>query len=80
MKSRNEIQKQSLADFPGTYVLKFLFDNVTGPKAPTLVLFCKICEIFKNTFFYRTPPVATCGNNIKKQYVILIKIRYKQQK
>ena len=22
-------------------------------------VFCEFCEIFKNTFFYRTPPVAT---------------------
>ena len=26
---------------------------------PTQVLSCEICEIFKNNFFYRTPPVAT---------------------
>ena len=23
------------------------------------MFFCEICEIFKNTFFYRTPPLAT---------------------
>ena len=27
-------------------------------KAPTQVLSCEICEILKNTFFYRTPPMA----------------------
>ena len=21
---------------------------------------CEFCEVFKNTFFYRTPPVAAC--------------------
>ena len=26
------------------------------------MLSCKICEISKNAFFCRTPPVATCGN------------------
>ena len=25
---------------------------------PTQMLSCKYCEIFKNSFFYRTPPVA----------------------
>ena len=25
---------------------------------PTQVLSCEYCEIFKNTLFYRTPPVA----------------------
>ena len=27
-------------------------------KSPTQVLSYQYCEIFKNTFFYRTPPVA----------------------
>ena len=27
-------------------------------KALTQVVSCKICEIFKNDLFYRTPPVA----------------------
>ena len=26
------------------------------------VFSCKICEIFKNTFFYRIPPVAASGS------------------
>ena len=26
---------------------------------PTQIVSCKICEIFKGTFFYRSPPVAT---------------------
>ena len=25
---------------------------------PTQVFSCKVCEIFKNTFSYKTPPVA----------------------
>ena len=32
-------------------MLESLFNKVAGLKA-------KFCEIFKNTFFYRTPPVA----------------------
>ena len=27
-------------------------------ETPIQVLFCEICKIFKNTFYYRTPPVA----------------------
>ena len=27
-------------------------------ETPTQVFSCKICEIFRNTLFYRTPPVA----------------------
>ena len=30
---------------------------------PTQVLSCKYCEIFKNTHFYRTPPVAASDPN-----------------
>ena len=36
-------------------------------KKETLVqaFFCEICEIFKKTFFYRTPPVAASGSCLK---------------
>ena len=27
---------------------------------------CKICEIFNNSFFYKTPPVAASGSDAKK--------------
>ena len=39
-------------------------------KKETLVqaFFCEICEIFKNTFFYRTPPVAASGSSLKKMF------------
>ena len=30
----------------------------------TPVLPCGICKIFKNTFFYKTPPVAASENTI----------------
>ena len=37
----------------------FLSYKVAGLKeTPTQVFSCEICEIFKNTFFYRTHPVA----------------------
>ena len=32
-------------------VLEFLFNNVTGLKAPTQVFSCEYCEMFKNSFF-----------------------------
>ena len=30
-------------------------------ETPTQVFSCEICEIFQNTFFYKTPPVAASG-------------------
>ena len=32
-------------------------------KALTQVFSCEVCEIFQDTFFYRTPPVAASGDN-----------------
>ena len=48
-------------------MLESLFNEVAGPEAlklyyeeaPTKVFSCEICKIFKNTFFYRPPPVVT---------------------
>ena len=47
----------------------FFFDKVAGLRPATLLkkrlwqsCFLWICEIFKNTFFYRTPPVAASEN------------------
>ena len=50
-----------------TSVLKFLFNNDAGLQAcifikKTQMFSCEICEIFQNTFFYRTPPVAAFVN------------------
>ena len=47
--------------------LESLFNNVAWLKRPATLLrrvspqvfACEICKIFKNTFFYRTPPMAT---------------------
>ena len=38
--------------------LKALSPATLLKKTPTQVFSCKICEIFKNTFFYSTPRVA----------------------
>ena len=32
--------------------------DLVKKETPAQVFFCEFCEIFKNTFFYRTPPVA----------------------
>ena len=34
---------------------------------PTQVFSYDICELLKNTFFYRTPPVAASENNEQQQ-------------
>ena len=47
-------------------MLEFLFNKVAGLPAgnfikketPAQVFSCRYCEIFKNSFFFRTPPVA----------------------
>ena len=50
-----------------TSVSESLFNKVYGnfkftcnfiKKIPTQVFSCEICEVFKNIFFYKTPPVA----------------------
>ena len=48
------------------YFAKFtgkLCNKVAGLKKKTLaqMFSCEFCEISKNTFFYRTPPVAASG-------------------
>ena len=45
---------KSLANFTG----KHLYWSLFLLKTPTQVFSYEICEIFKNTFFYRIPPVA----------------------
>ena len=37
-------------------MLESLFNDVAD--TPTQVFSCEYCEIFKNSFFYRTPPVV----------------------
>ena len=53
---------------------KGVLENVTGKylcwpatllkETPTKAYFSEICKIFKNTFFYRTPPVVVSGKSI----------------
>ena len=39
-------------------LIKSLFYNFIKKETPTQVFSCEFCEIFKNNFFHRTPPVA----------------------
>ena len=45
---------QNFAKFAGKHLCQSLFFN----RVAVLVFSYEFCEIFKNTFFYRTPPVA----------------------
>ena len=36
----------------------FFIEFYSEAQTLELVLSCEFCEIFKNTFFYRTPPMA----------------------
>ena len=56
------------------------FNKVVGLRSETLLkrdsgieVFCEFCEIFKNSFFYRTPPVATSE---KMEKVIKVAVKY----
>ena len=58
---------ENFAKFTGKHLCKsLLFNKVAGLRPATLlkneiltqVFSCEICEIFKNTFLYRTPPVV----------------------
>ena len=42
-------------------VLRFQACNFIKKEALAQVFSYEFCEIFKNTFFYRTPPVAASG-------------------
>ena len=63
-------------------MLGSLFNKVTGLKRSatllkrdsTQVFPCEICKIFKNTYFYGTPPVAT--SKLAKMFLIFSTFRY----
>ena len=62
---------KNFANFRGKYLSWSLFSIVTGAQACNFIkrrlqdrcFSCKICEIVKNTFSYRTPPVAASETN-----------------
>ena len=50
--------------FTGKHLCQSLFFDKAAVKEESLaqVFSCEFCEISKDTFFYRTPPVAASGN------------------
>ena len=62
---------RNFTKFTGKHLCQSLFFNKVADLRPATLLkkrlaqvfFCGFCEISKNTFFYRTPPVATFGND-----------------
>ena len=47
-----------------------LFNKFAGLRTPIQVLSSEICEIFKNIFFHRTPPVAASVFGMKETFDI----------
>ena len=52
---------ENFAKFTGKHLCQSLFFNKVS-ETPAQVLFCEFCEIFKNTYIYRTPLVAAFKN------------------
>ena len=51
------------------------FKSATLKETPTQVFFYEYCKIFKNSFFYGTPPVVASGsNNIKRIFSLEITV------
>ena len=48
-----------------------IFTSMTSNLAVTQVFSCEICEIFRNTWFYRTPPVAVSFANRNNTLIFL---------
>ena len=76
------IQKQSPEVFCEKGVLRNFANspqacNFIKKEALTQVFSCKFCEIFKNIFFYRTPPVAAFGHHISHKDEIFLLFVYK---
>ena len=44
-----------------SFLTKLQASNFVKKEAPTKAFSCKFCEIFENSFFYRTPPTTACG-------------------
>ena len=49
---------KNFTKFTGEHLHQGLFFNFIKKEALAQVFFCEFCEIFKNTFSYRTPSVA----------------------
>ena len=63
---------RNFAKFTGKHLCQSLYFNKVAGKACNFIkkeslaqgFSCEFCEISKNTFFYRTPPVAASGGSI----------------
>ena len=54
-----KVALRNFAKFTGKHLYQsLLFNKVAGLKTLAQVFSCEFCEISKNTFFYRTPPVV----------------------
>ena len=43
--------------------------NFIKKESLALVFSCEFCEIFKNTFFYRAPPMAASNGRVANLFV-----------
>ena len=56
-----------------TYLDRKLYCNFIKKETLALMFSCEFCEISKNTFSYRTPPVAASAYGNAETYLGLIK-------
>ena len=54
-----------------THVLESIFNKETLLEKDSQVFSCEYYEVFKNTFFYRTPPVA--ASTLDRNFTVAIK-------
>ena len=59
---------KNFANFTGKHLRWSIFlTKLQALRSPTQLFSYEICELFKNTFFYRTKPVAASKNNGQQQ-------------
>ena len=56
--------------FPFNNVADMTACNFIKTETPTQVFSCEYCEIFKNSFFYRTPSVAVSDQILNKDHEV----------
>ena len=66
--SSKQVFLKTFSNFTGKHLYWSLFLIKVQALRLTQTLSCEICEIFKNTIFYRTPPVAASGDPLKHQF------------
>ena len=53
---------KNFTKFTGKHLYQSFFVNKVADLRPAHMFSCEFCEISKNTFFHRTPPVAASSN------------------